>query len=62
MSFHGIQAKQSKRHRRTYIYREDQQPEPNVLDRQFDVHQPNQKWESDITFLHSLRQIRAGSI
>lgn len=53
MSFYGIQAKQSKRHRRTYIHREGQQPEPNVLDRQFDAHSPNQKWVSDITFIET---------
>lgn len=53
MSFHGIQAKQSKRHRRTYIHREGQQPEPNVLNRQFHAHQPNQKWVSDITFIET---------
>ncbi|MET0069278.1 MAG: IS3 family transposase [Candidatus Thiodiazotropha sp.] len=53
MSFHGIQAKQSKRHRRTYIHREGQQPEPNLLNRQFRAKRPNQKWVSDITFIET---------
>ena len=44
-----IQAKQSRRHKRTYQHREGQAPEENILDRQFYALEPNRKWVSDIT-------------
>jgi putative transposase len=53
MKSNSIQAKQSKRHRLTYIHRERQQLEPNVLNRQFDANRSNQKWVSDITFIET---------
>ena len=53
MHRYGIQAKQAKRYRRTYLHREGQQPEPNILDRQFKAQNPNDKWVSDITFIET---------
>lgn len=49
----GIQARQSKRHRRTYQHRITQVAVANTLDRQFDAQKPNQKWVSDITFIET---------
>lgn len=51
MRKHGLQAKQSKRHKRTYIHRQTQEPEVNHLSRQFHAIAPNEKWVSDITFI-----------
>ena len=51
MRNHGLQAKQSKRHKRTYMHRQTQEPETNLLDRQFHAAAPNEKWVSDITFI-----------
>lgn len=51
MRDHGLQAKQSKRHKRTYMHRQTQEPETNLLDRQFHAAAPNEKWVSDITFI-----------
>ena len=49
----GIQAKQAKRHRTTYQHRITQVTIDNVLDRQFEAQEPNQKWVSDITFIET---------
>lgn len=51
MRQHQIQATQTKRHRRTYVHRQEQVTWPNHLDRQFHAPAPNQKWVSDITFV-----------
>ncbi len=51
MSQHNIKAQRSKRHKRVYFQREQQQAAPNVLSRQFTANHPNQKWVSDITFV-----------
>ena len=51
MRKHGIQARQSKRHKRTYTHRQTQEPAVNHLDRQFHAAAPNEKWVSDITFI-----------
>ena len=51
MRTHGIQAKQSKRHKRTYTHRQTQEAEVNHLGRQFHAIAPNEKWVSDITFI-----------
>ncbi|MDH5179896.1 MAG: IS3 family transposase [Gammaproteobacteria bacterium] len=51
MNRHDIKATRSKRHKRVYFQREQQQAAPNVLSRQFTANQPNQKWVSDITFV-----------
>ena len=48
-----IQAKQSRRHKRTHQHREGQAPEENILDRQFYALEPNRKWVSDITFIET---------
>jgi len=53
MRNHGIEAKQSKRRKRTIKHREGQAPEPNILDRQFYAVKPNEKWVSDITFIET---------
>jgi transposase InsO family protein len=51
MREHQIAATRSKRHKRIYIQREQQQPAPNVLERAFTAQAPNIKWASDITFI-----------
>lgn len=51
MKAHEIKARRTKRHKRIYIQREQQQSAPNHLDRQFKANKPNQKWVSDITFI-----------
>lgn len=51
MKQYNIKAQRSKRHKRVYFQREQQQAAPNVLSRQFTANQPNQKWVSDITFV-----------
>jgi len=51
MSKHNIVAIRSKRHKRVYRQREQQQPAPNVLAREFSAEKPNCKWVSDITFI-----------
>jgi putative transposase len=53
MREHCIQAKQSRRHKRTHQHREGQAPEDNILDRQFYALEPNRKWVSDITFIET---------
>lgn len=51
MRTHQIMAQRSKRHKRVYRQREQQQPAPNLLSREFQANAPNQKWVSDITFI-----------
>lgn len=51
MKANGIKAQRSRRHKRVYIQRLQQQAAPNVLARQFTANKPNQKWVSDITFI-----------
>lgn len=51
MRVHQIIAARSNRHKRVYIQREQQQPAPNLLSRDFTAQAPNQKWVSDITFI-----------
>ena len=53
MHKNDIQAKQSKRHTRTYKHRQDQVTFQNILDRQFHAPAPNLKWVSDITFIET---------
>lgn len=53
MRENNIQAKQSRRHKRTYRHREAQEPELNILDRQFYALEANKKWVSDITFIET---------
>lgn len=53
MSSNNIQAVQAKRDKRAYKLREAQQPEPNLLDRNFVSIKPNEKWVSDITFIET---------
>lgn len=53
MRKHGIQAQQTKRHKRTYQVREPQLAEPNILNREFAAGQANKKWVSDITFIET---------
>ena len=53
MRRHGIQAKQSKRHKRTHQHRTSQVAAKNVLNREFYAEQPNEKWVSDITFIET---------
>ena len=53
MRRHGIQAKQSKRHKRTHQHRTSQMAAKNVLNREFYAEQPNEKWVSDITFIET---------
>jgi transposase InsO family protein len=53
MRKHGIQAQQTKRHKRTYQVRAPQTAEPNILNRQFSAGQANKKWVSDITFIET---------
>ena len=48
-----IQAKQSRRHKRTLRHREGQAPEEDILYRQFYALEPNRKWVSDITFIET---------
>jgi len=47
----GLAATRSKRHKRIYVQREQQQAAPNHLDRQFKANRPNEKWAGDITFI-----------
>lgn len=51
MQQHQLIATRSKRHKRVYVQREQQQAEANHLNRSFRAHQPNTKWVSDITFI-----------
>ena len=51
MRTHQIVAQRSRRHKRIYRQREQQQPAPNLLSREFQAAAPNQKWVSDITFI-----------
>jgi len=56
MKAHNVVATRSMRHRpmrhrRVYKQRQSQQPSANVLAREFNANQPNEKWVSDITFI-----------
>lgn len=51
MRVNGIQAKRSRRHRRTYVHREPVSVASNILNRAFTARRPNHKWVSDITFI-----------
>ena len=51
MKAHDIKAQRTRRHKRVYIQREQQQAAENILARQFSASKPNQKWVSDITFI-----------
>jgi len=51
MRKHKLFAKRSKRHKRIYVQREQQQPALNHLARNFKASKPNEKWVSDITFI-----------
>ena len=53
MRVNGIKAKRSRRHRRIYEQREPVSVANNVLNRGFTAEQPNRKWVSDITFIHT---------
>ena len=53
MQLHDIKAKQARRHKRTMTHREPQFASENHLNRVFKANQPNQKWVSDITFIHT---------
>jgi putative transposase len=53
MHKHGIKAKRSKRHKRTYEHREVIAPVENTLNREFFTHKPNKKWVQDITFIET---------
>lgn len=53
MRAHGIVARQSKRHKRTYQHRTTQGPAENLLNREFDAAGPNEKWVCDITFIET---------
>jgi len=51
MKQHGLQAIRSRRHKRVWYQREQQQPALNVLNRMFHADRPNHKWVTDITFI-----------
>jgi len=51
MQKHQLVATRSRRHKRVYVQREQQQPAPNHLARNFKATKPNEKWVSDITFI-----------
>ena len=51
MKTHEIKACRTKRHKRIYIQRQQQQAADNHLARKFKANKPNQKWVSDITFI-----------
>jgi len=51
MREHKLVAGRTKRHKRTYIQRQQQQSALNVLSRRFKALAPNMKWVSDITFI-----------
>lgn len=51
MKQHGLQAKRSRRHKRIWYQREQQQPALNVLNRMFHTDGPNRQWVADITFI-----------
>lgn len=53
MRRHGIQARQSKRHKRTQQHRMNQVAAQNILNREFYAGGPNEKWVSDITFIET---------
>lgn len=53
MHDNDIKAKRARRHKRTYEYRDVIAPVDNILDRQFYVNEPNQKWVQDITFIET---------
>jgi len=46
-----LQAKRSRRHKRIWYQREQQQPALNVLNRAFHTERPNCTWVTDITFI-----------
>ena len=51
MRNHQLVATRSKRHKRIYLRREQQQAADNYLSRNFRATKPNTKWVSDITFI-----------
>lgn len=50
-SAHGIEAKRVQRSRAAYAARNNAPAAPNILNRAFDVRQPNRVWVGDITFI-----------
>lgn len=53
MRTHQLVASRTKRHKRVYVQREQQQPALNHLARNFKAGKPNKKWVSDITFIQT---------
>jgi len=51
MRQHQIVSRRTKRHKRVYIQRQQQKSADNILAREFNAEQPNNKWVSDITFI-----------
>ena len=51
MRLHGLQAKQSKRFRTTTKRNKADPVAPNLLDRNFEAEQPDEKWLADITYI-----------
>lgn len=51
MRLHGIQAKTKRRFKRTTRVRQGQAVAPDLVQRVFSSHRPNQVWTSDITFI-----------
>lgn len=51
MRKHGIRVKRRRRYKVTTDSRHALPIAANVLDRQFDVHEPNQVWGADVTFI-----------
>ena len=51
MRVHGLQAKQSKRFRTTTKRNKADPVAPNLLDRNFEAEQPDEKWVADITYI-----------
>ena len=53
MQLHGIRAKGKRRFKVTTDSKHDLPIAPNLLDRQFDVAEPDKVWVGDITYIHT---------
>jgi putative transposase len=53
MQLHGIRAKGKRRFKVTTDSNHDLPIAPNLLDRQFNVAEPNKVWAGDITYIHT---------
>lgn len=53
MKRYGLAARASFKHKKTHAARNTKGFAPNLLARQFSAEQPNQKWVSDTTFIHT---------